>query len=380
MAECIIARGGGYSSGGGGGGLPPVVVGVCQIVANVYDSDGNPMPNMLITCKDGESWYNYHTNDKGQALFVTNSGSANITAWNVSVQNNFRYIDQNRPATMNVDAPITTSKFVNFNMSRAGNLNYQHTTNNIYDLGNIYSKIRFRVTNGIGTVAVGDAGGGGGGDGKDGRLSTGGGGGAKNAGHNITVNKEQDYPITIGSGGRGAYTTYYSSNRSYIRHIGSSGGSSSAFGVVASGGRAGSISNHEGGQGIVGNAGGGGNGANNSRYYYNGNEAWLVGSNGWGGGGGAYASVSDDNEGSNETWWWGWRGKNGGGMGGYTRTRNNGSRTAYDASNGDSGGGGGGCYNGTVSSSFNGNEIEADNSYYSGGNGGNGFVGLNVFY
>lgn len=379
MAECIIARGGG-GSGGSNGGLPPVIVGVCQIVANVYDSDGNPMPNMLITCKDGESWYNYHTNNKGQALFVTNSGSANITAWNISVQNNFRYIDQNRPSTMNVDAPITTSKFVNFSMTRAGNLRFYETNSNIYNTTAIYSKFRFRVTNGIGVVAVGGAGGGGGGDGKEGRCSTGGGGGAKNAGYNVAVNKEQDYSITIGKGGRGAWTSWDYSNREYIRYIGSTGGSSSALGVSASGGRAGSITNHEGGQGMVGNAGGGGNGANNSRYYFNGNEAWLVGSNGWGGGGGAYTSTYQDNEGTNETWWWGWRGKNGGGRGGYTETKNNGSRTAYSASDGTYGGGGGGCYNQTVTSSFNGNEIDANNYYYEGGNGGSGFVGFNNFY
>ena len=378
MAECIIARGGG-GSGGGNGGLPPVVVGVCQIVANVYDSDGNPMPNMLITCKDGESWYNYHTNDKGQALFVTNSGSANITAWNISVQNNFRYIDQNHPKIMNVDAPISISKFVNFNMTRAaGNIVFQYTNSNIYNTSAIYPKIRFRVANGVRVVSVGGAGGGGGGDGKEGSYSTGGGGGAKNTNNNVAVNKEQDYPITIGSGGRGAYTTWYASNRRYVRFIGSSGGSSSALGVSATGGRAGSITSHEGGQGMVGNAGGGGNGANNSHYYYNGNEAWLVGSNGWGGGGGAYASTDQDNEGTNETWWWGWLGKNGGGRGGYTERRNNGSRVGYDASDGRSGGGGGGCYNQTVTRY--GNDVDANDDYFNGGRGGEGFVAFNNFY
>ena len=114
MAECIIARGG-SSGGGNNGGLPPVVADRCSILVTVKDSAGTVINDLSVHCKDGSMWYNYHTNEKGQVLFMTNSGSANITAWNFSINGNYKWIDQNI-ATINIDAPASSSNKVNINL------------------------------------------------------------------------------------------------------------------------------------------------------------------------------------------------------------------------------------------------------------------------
>lgn len=332
MAECIIARGG-RTVIENGGGLPPVIAGYCQVVANVYDGDGNPFPDVLVCCKDGNTWYNYHSNDKGQILFVTNSGSLNITARNYSSENGYTWIDQKPPATMNIDAPVTTSKFCNINFST-------YKDNRQYTSVVSYGKFKFRSTNSV-YVICGGAGGGGGGSYYQGEGPwVGGAGGAKNAG-TVQINKDTIYNMYIGQGGRGS-TTYSA--------YGGTGGSTSCCGVTATGGGGASAS----GVGIAytGNAGGGG-GRNPSN-----NQVTMNGTNGYGGAGGSYSSSGAD------------RAKGGSPNGGRGAYRDS---YAWSASPGGIGGGGGAGYAGGIS-----NQDDTSSSYW-GGNGGSGIIWMNNF-
>ena len=383
MAECIIARGGGYRTNNNGGGLPPVIVGFCQIVCNVCDSDGVPISDAYVTCNDGGQWYNYHTNENGQVLFVTNSGTANITAFNYSNANRYRYIDQRSANTVRVDAPVTTSKYLDFKLERITNCNFTAETsymNTTYD-SYVFRNSRFRVTNRIGEVIVVGGGGGGGcgftygtQNGLNSYASCGGGGGAANHIVNVDVDKNTTYIISVGDGGEGAF------KNSLKYYWGSAGGTSSAFGISAIGGRGGDITSSHGGLGYTGNAGGGGNGAKllnslNNFVYATESE------NGFGGGGGAWHKYHDDpfsnrNHGGYNLWY----GTNRGGDGAEvsyaagSAAVNNGNMSLSNGDTGSIGGGGGG-------GGFAGNL--ADWSYYpnfshrsrfSGGSGGNGLV------
>ena len=387
MAECIIARGGGYGGGGSNGGLPPVIVGFCQIVATVLDSDGVPVPDMYVTCKDGSTWYNYHTNENGQCLFITNSGSANITAYNFSNENSYRYMDQESTDTMNIDAPVTTSKYANFQFNRISNIRYYKSGGNIWEKSNYYfyaRDSRFRVTNQIGEViVVGGGGGGGTGQtiydnergnyGKNTNMSFGGGGGAANHAFNIKVLKNTNYGnFHLGTGGEGGWQDTYTYGR------GSSGGTTSALGVSALGGSGGTYYGGS-GEGEVGNAGGGGNGA-----WVNGLSNFSYptdGSNGFGGGGGAWHYYYDDPYSNsiivNRNFWYGY-----GGSGGYVDTtgaasgsRNN-NYTIFGADDGRDGygeGGGGGFAGNPDNWSQFPNFRYNNNGFYC-GNGGNGLI------
>lgn len=171
MAECIIARGGGRSDGGSD--LPPIVVGYCSIVVAVSDSEGTPISDLSVHCKDGDNWYNYHTNDKGQTLFVTNSGSANITAWNFSINGNYKWIDQ-QAVTMNIDAPASSSNRVNISLSYLNTFQETGMSSNIYS-GCYTGNYKFRASNRV-NAFIGGAGGGSGPVYGDGGVYSGGGG------------------------------------------------------------------------------------------------------------------------------------------------------------------------------------------------------------
>ena len=325
MAECIIARGGGGRSDSGGG-LPPVIQGYCQVVANVYDGDGNPFPDVLVCCKDGNTWYNYHSNDKGQILFVTNSGSLNITAYNWSSENKFTWIDQIAPQTMNIDAPVTTSKYcsINFNTFKSNRTYYNAVQ---------FNNIKFKSTNTVQIICGGAGGGGSGGYKYSYTSAAGGGGGALNSG-NITVDKNTIYPMYIGQGGSGSYNGNYKA---------SSGGSTSCAGIVAYGGEGGW--GRTPGSGSVGNAGGGGNGG-------------QPGTNRYGGGGGWGGANYNGAAGGNPS----------GGRGAWVEDR-----VAYPPSSGSYGGGGGGGYTSEIQN------IPQGSHYYMGASGGNGLIHMNNF-
>lgn len=259
MAECIIARGGGGSSGTD---LPPIVPGYSSILVTVRDSEGNLLPELSVHCKDGDNWYNYHTNNKGQVLFMTNSGSANITAWNFSINGNYKWIDQS-PVTQNIDAPASSSNLVNMNLTYKPNFTVYYMNSSIY--GDCFTgNYKVRASNYV-NISVGGAGGSGAG-GNNRYPGGGGGGGGLSISNSIKLNNKLNYVFYVGAGGAQSSSV-----------VGSSGGSSSAFGIVANGGGYGSPGS--GGRGGTGLSSIGGNGGDSER---SGNN----GSNGYGGGGG----------------------------------------------------------------------------------------------
>lgn len=99
MGEALISRAGG---GGEAEAIIPITPGYHTMLITLRDYENKAMPNFTINCKDGSSWYNYTTNDKGQAMFTTNSGSANFTIFN---NLGARYLDFNT-SYMNIDSPI----------------------------------------------------------------------------------------------------------------------------------------------------------------------------------------------------------------------------------------------------------------------------------
>ena len=366
MAECIIARGGG-SGGNSGGSLPPVITGYCQILTTVVDSDNNPIQDLSVHCKDGSTWYNYHTNEKGQVLFVTNSGSANITAWNFSINGNYRYIDQAR-FIQNVDAPVTTSKYLNIQLNRIASFSCTSESTNIYS--NYFDRCKFRVANKIDQLRLGSAGGGGGcGYGYRNRVnfSGGGGGGGSITQYNIDINRNEVYRFYIGQGGEGAWIRNNRQVNTGQVISPSSGGSTSGFGYSVTGGRAADIANRY----VFAEPGP--NGGWGMPCDWN-NDSDIIkrhatGSGGGGGGGCGSAGSRSANDNSNEKYnnpIYGGNGKSTGGAsggdGGSRYYRSNGasySDTAEDGSSGSSGGGGGGGGGGcALNTTSNGDPIE----------------------
>ena len=109
MAECIISR---ASIPGEAETIIPITPGYHTILVTVRDYKGGLMQNYPINCKDGSKYYNYTTNEKGQAMFVTNSGAANIYATNVL--SGYTYIDFDTQ-WKNIDAPVGLNTKDNIN-------------------------------------------------------------------------------------------------------------------------------------------------------------------------------------------------------------------------------------------------------------------------
>lgn len=261
MAECIIARGGGKIEEGSE--LPPVISGFCSILAEIVDPEGNPIENLSVHCKDGSTWYNYHTNDKGQVLFITNSGSANITAWNFSIQDQYKWLDLNY-TVKNVDAPVTTSKKVELALPKLNNTFHYGYTSNIYE--DCYSGgYKVRVANTANIFLYGAGGGGGADSGLYNIHSGGGGGGAGNTANNISLTKNHLYSFFIGSGGNHGYGIR--TEVAWQFSPAEAGGTSSVLGYTAIGGMGGRTGSSNSAQ-AYGGAGGTGtyNGGNGGGY------------------------------------------------------------------------------------------------------------------
>lgn len=281
MAECIIARGGGRSDGESS---VPIVSDRCSLVISIYDTDNKPLSDMSVHCKDGNTWYNYHTNEKGQVLFMTNSGSANITAYNFSIQNNFMYLDMENSNTINIDAPIAQKKEANivlgykttaeisgstptYNLSQ-----YLSTINSIQDSYYYAGNCFVHYANKANVILWG----GGGGGGSAGSMTSGGGGGggAINIGNDIELDHSKPYTLRIGGDGRGGHVA------NNFGDNGSSGGTTTIFNLSANGGSGGGF----GGKGGLGGIGlyNGGNGGN---WLENGYDHSYSGGGGGGAGG-----------------------------------------------------------------------------------------------
>ena len=142
MGEALISRAG----GGEAEAILPVVPGYHTILINLKDYENKPLSNFYVNCKDGSSWYNYTTNEKGQALFTTNSGSANFTVFNR------KYIDFVN-TSINVDAPLSQSSKKDIILNKASTVYITSTSNVKFLLPQIN----------LNTVLCGGGGGGGGG-------------------------------------------------------------------------------------------------------------------------------------------------------------------------------------------------------------------------
>lgn len=276
MAECIIARGGGSSFGIQ---PPPIISDRASVLVSVVDSNNTPIQNLSVHCNDGGYWYNYHTNEKGQCLFIGNSGHMNITAHNYSIQDGIKYLDQSE-TLCNVDTPVGTSNIVNMKLNFLSTSSFSYI-GAITDSSKLYSgDCMVRCADHV-NIFLGGAGGGStvtsNGDTKI--YSSGGGGGGITIVNGIEINKSKKYQFYIGNGGQrsGIIGNYFSN--------GSSGGTTSAFGYSATGG-GGGVVNGAGGVGGTGNYNGGnGGGKSYTGSLINGqNSEWSN----WGGGGAGY--------------------------------------------------------------------------------------------
>ena len=313
MGEALISR-------AGGGTVEseveiPITPGYHSILITVKDATGTILSNWPVSCKDGASIYNYNTNEKGQSLFMCNSGSANI--WINNYKGGVHYLDITG-AWSNVDAPVGLSSRLNINIENGAN-SYDFTS------AKSFSFIHNRMCN---LNIVG--GGGGGGYGSSGRDSGGGGGGAgymnNYANQQLTANTL--YSFVAGSGGSGSSSwssnassggTSYIANTGYSAIGGSFGengdnGASGGKGGLGNGGR-GDWDPDKGEDSPVTFAGGGGSGgahmtvagkSGGSPYGGRGGNYYTSGTAGSRGGGGGGGGASPTNE------WPGGRG--GGGM------------------------------------------------------------------
>lgn len=291
MGECIITRSGG---GGEAEAIVPITPGYHTILASLKADDGRAISNHIISCKDGDRYYNYTTNEKGQAMFVCNSGSANFLISNVI--NGIVYVDVSN-TWINVDAPIGLSSKINL----IHNINPSYT---MLSTGSFYTLCDRNVNLHI----VG--GGGGGGGAFTNWTSTqygGGGGGAGYMNNYNTLLNKGKYDFVVGSGGSGGRSEETSEKHSYNTQNttpGSTGGTSyiknTSFSAAggsggipqrssdnsASGGLGyGGTYTSAGGPSPVSYAGGGGGGGNGARI-----DSWstskLPGGSPYGGAGG----------------------------------------------------------------------------------------------
>lgn len=323
MGEAIITRAG----GGEAQESIPITTGYCSILATLKTPDGALLKNYPLNCKDGNSLYNYTTNEKGQCLFVTNSGSANISVDNYI---NGSWIVDLLPNVYNVDAPISTTKTVNILFKDVPD-GYVYSYNTPQ-----FRNIIFYDSNRI-DLALGGAGGGG-----SWMSGTSGGGGSIVLVNNININanrKMTSFNIFAGAGGARGYTTAHSEDSrnkrywyvdDYYNNAGT-GGTSTAFGYAAVGGGGGYISGNNAYAGV---------GANNG-YYGNGGKPSNDSNYGGGGGKGygEYRFIGDPHTNANFT------GFNYGGHAGCWYNTEGGSiLSSYYPNAGVNGkGGGGGC-------------------------------------
>lgn len=122
MGEALISRAG----GGEAEQIIPVTPGYHTILATLLTPDNIAITNQIISCKDGSTYYNYTTNEKGQAMFVCNSGSANFLINNVI--NGISYIDIAN-TWINVDAPVGLTQKINLKYNTGPAKNYTNNGN-----------------------------------------------------------------------------------------------------------------------------------------------------------------------------------------------------------------------------------------------------------
>lgn len=247
MGEALISR----SSGGVSDGdiTIPVTPGYHTVLVTLKDSDGAIMGNYPITCKDGTQTYSYTTNEKGQSMFMCNSGAANIFVNNYN--GSAQYLDISSKWT-NIDAPVGMTSKINIDLNR-GNTFYEFTANKQF--------IVLRSRNIANLILVGGGGGGGSGicDSSDHSNDPGAGGGAGylNQYNNIVLNGNEIYQFYAGPGGRGGFEA---NGSVYDGENGATGGTSyiantSYSAIGGAGGEGGGRAGDNGGKGGLGDGG-----------------------------------------------------------------------------------------------------------------------------
>lgn len=124
MGEALITRAGGEAEG-----VLPLIPGYHTALVTLKTPDGVPITNHTVKCTDGNSVYNYTTNEKGQCIFMCNSGHANFLINNVI--NSIRYIDI-KNTWINVPAVVGTSNKINLKFEPGGSVNF--TSNSIFGI------------------------------------------------------------------------------------------------------------------------------------------------------------------------------------------------------------------------------------------------------
>ena len=295
MGECIISR---ASIPGEAETIVPITPGYHTILVTVRDYKGGLMKNYPINCTDGSSVYNYTTNEKGQALFVTNSGAANIYATNSF--NGYTYIDFDCQ-WKNIDAPVglTTKANINLLQNTVSKREYLNAGN--------YS-LAVRSPHLISNIII--VGGGGGGGGHASYSGGGGGAGYLNTLSEFYMNDRLN--IRVGSGGSGGSNSNGNSGgtttfSNILSAAGGGGGDQSGENIAIGGLGNGGLPYNRGENSPVTYAGGGGGGSSGSKawfpggspyggrgYGYSGAYAATSGSRGGGGGGGGFGTGVDD--------------------------------------------------------------------------------------
>ena len=239
----------------------------CAILAEVRDSGGNIVTNCDIKCYSDGVWQNYSTNETGKALFYV-ANNADIWAYNYSSVLGYNFIDQSAVSTSVNNIKLNKLIQVNVALKKKSGYTYNFTKNN--------TNCRFLDSNQVFVQLVGGGGGS--------AFQYGAGGGAYNEGY-MPVNRMVQYSIVIGNGGK-----YGNSNVNNTRS-GSTGGTTSAFGLSAVGGK-GSKSYGPGEGGGSGNFKGGNGGDMSNGYYANYRNASFP--YGGGGGGGSTFPYKQD--------------------------------------------------------------------------------------
>lgn len=240
MGEAIISRYSGESEA-----IIPIIPGYHTLLVTLRDYNGDLLKDLYLNCKDGSTWYNYKTNEKGQVMYTCNSGSANITFPN-NISNGLKILGLNQ-TVMNVDAPIGMTSKVNMNIPKGPEY---------YDLT---ATTNFMILNKECDINI--VGGGGGGAGGGGRYPnassfTAGAGGAGYM-NNYNMRMNGIYRFIVGSGGSGGPANCYgqTSSGTYGYIYGGAGGTSYVenTNMSAVGGAGGGIGS--GGVGGLGNGG-----------------------------------------------------------------------------------------------------------------------------
>ena len=236
MGEALISRAG----GGEGDAIIPITPGYHTILVTLKDYKGDLLKDMPLNCKDGSTYYNYTTNERGQVMYTCNSGSANIL-FNNNQSNGLKILGLNSCWT-NIAAPIGMTNKVNITVNKGAEF---------YDLT---STTNFMIINRNCNINIVGGGGGGGSsylssDGINSVISGGGGGGYINNYSNVKMNGI--YRFISGAGGRRAEagstntTTWEreyagTGGTSYIENtnmsaIGGTGGGANSFGIGGTG-------------------------------------------------------------------------------------------------------------------------------------------------